>query len=148
MKIKIEVKDTFYVVGIEGEGPADKGFQWVPPLWEKADGFKALTHLSDLSIWGAMSDSEMNFMPWKDTGKYLAGCETSYMEQIPEGYTQWCIPSFKYVVVPCTNDTYGDVFKKILNEYFSEHHMILVGAVHERYLSNGEMLLYFPIERM
>ncbi len=34
MKIDVITKPAFAVLGIEGNGPADKGPEWIKPLWD------------------------------------------------------------------------------------------------------------------
>lgn len=153
MEKNVVIKESFYVLGIEGEGLSSEGFKWVPPLWKEAAHFESIKDLAKVndgsySVWGAMSDPEMNYLPWNERGRYLAGCEVEPLEHVPKGWTLWQIPSFKYLAVPCTQRTYGETFNEILNVYFKEHHYELAGAVHEYYEPNGDMLLYFPIEKL
>lgn len=153
MEKKIIVKESFYVLGIEGEGLSSEGFKWVPPLWKEASHFEPVKELAKIidggySVWGAMSDPEMNFLPWNERGRYLAGCEVDELTEVPEGWSLWHVPGFKYVTVPCTQENYGEVFNEILSVYFKEQGYKLVGAVHESYELDGSLVLYFPIEKL
>jgi len=65
--------------------------------------------------------------------------------------TKWIIPSYKYAVIQCTEETYGSVFNFMFEEYLPQNHYNLAGAVHEFYdpkCTNGELFLYFPIEKL
>lgn len=64
-----------------------------------------------------MSDIDEKFEPWKEEGKYLAGCEVIDKAIAPIGWTKWVIPSYKYAIVKCTQNTYGDTFNHMIKEY-------------------------------
>lgn len=159
MDVKIVEKPAFAVMGREGRGDGARGGQWIPPLWRDMQ-----LHMSELAplvrhdesgkpsgIWGAMSDCTRRFLPWDGEGLYLAGCETDENAVAPEGWAKWVIPAFRYLTVPCTPQSYGSVFQQILFRYMPEHGYTLAGAVQEYYDpqdSEGQMRLYFPIERL
>lgn len=159
MDVNIIEKQSFAVIGKIGQGPSHEGFKWVPQLWQEANSnFNEISNLAKLDadgniagIWGAMSDVDENFEPWKDQGKYLAGCEVTEDAIAPKGWTKWVIPSYKYAVIKCTQNTYGSIFNSILKEYLPQHGFALAGAVHEFYnpkAANGELYLYFPVEKL
>lgn len=159
MKVNIITKESFSVIGKLGQGLSSKGFEWIPPLWQEAnskfDEIRKLAKIDStgniLGIWGAMSDIDDKFERWKEQGKYLAGCEVVDNAVPPINWTKWVIPSYKYAVIKCTQDTYGDIFNCMVNEYIPQHDYTIVGAVHEFYdpkCSNGELYLYFPIEKL
>jgi predicted transcriptional regulator YdeE len=159
MYVKLVEKQSFTVIGKLGQGPADKGFQWIPPLWQEANSnFNEISNLAKtddtgslLGIWGAMSDVDERFERWKEQGKYLAGCEVVDDAEAPINWTKWTIPSYKYAVVKCAQDTYGDTFNCVVNGYIPQHEYTIIGAVHEFYdpkASNGELYLYFPIQKL
>jgi len=78
MEVQIRTKPAFIVVGIEGSGDADKGPEWIKPLWNQAHKrFEEIKDLvnSDLGSWGLMSATDEHLAPWKKEGKYLAGWE-------------------------------------------------------------------------
>lgn len=158
MKVEVVVKKGFSVLGIEGRGLSSQGQQWVPPLWKEASSRFAevenMVHKDEqgaVFMWGAMTDVDDNFEPWKEEGKYLAGCEVDDHVSPPEGWTLWKIPGFKYIVVNCEQKTYGEVFSYMLKTYLPENKLQLSGAVHECYppgCNEGEVQLYFPIVRL
>jgi predicted transcriptional regulator YdeE len=159
MEVIIVEKKSFTVIGKEGQGSASDSLNWIPPLWQAANGnFGEIRSLAKLDesgqiagIWGAMSDIEGKFERWSDSGKYLAGCEVVDDAVAPGGWTKWVVPSYRYVAVKCTMDTYGEVFNKALNEYMPQNNYKLAGAVHEfnpPTAANGEMYIYFPIEKI
>lgn len=159
MDIRIIKKESFILIGKEGQGLADEGFKWVPAIWQETmpiiSDIKALEKLDDngdsMGIWGAMSDIDNTYNKWDKEGKYLVGIEAESHMEVPVGWIKWQIPSFEYIVVVSTDDTYGDTMKEILKEYMPKHKYSLVGAIQEYYspkLNEGEMYLYFPIRRL
>lgn len=64
MDVQIIRKESFSVIGKVGQGPANLGREWIPPLWEKANGnFGEISSLAKydeackiVGIWGLMSD--------------------------------------------------------------------------------------------
>ncbi|MDP5276719.1 GyrI-like domain-containing protein [Chengkuizengella axinellae] len=159
MEVKIIEKKSFTVIGKLGQGLAKEGPKWIPQLWQEANSnFNEINNLAKLDstgsivgIWGIMSDVEENFEGWKEEGKYLAGCEVKDFAEAPNNWRKWVIPSYKYVVAKCTQDTYQDIFKYMMNEYLPQHEFNIVGAVHEFYNpndTNGELSLYFPIQKI
>ena len=158
MEIEIVEKPSFAVIGKEGQGPSKAAMQWIAPLWEDATGnFELIRPLikygadgNIAGIWGAMSDIEGNFEPWHGQGKYLAGCEALPDAEPPFGWRKWNIPGFRYAVAECVPASYNDTYCAMLDDYFPKHGYRLVGAVQEFYRPtdiNGEVYLYFPIER-
>ena len=78
MEVQIRTEPAFIVVGIEGSGDANKGPEWIKPLWNQAHKrFEEIKDLvnSDLGSWGLMSATDEHLAPWKKEGKYLAGWE-------------------------------------------------------------------------
>lgn len=157
--VDIIVKEQFTVIGQMGQGLATNSTIWIPPLWQEANRrFSEINHLAKLNsdgmitgIWGAMSDVNEKFERWGTEGKYLAGCEVIDDAEAPAGWVKWVIPSFKYIMVKCTQDTYKKTFNHILEAYFPQHEYTLAGAVQEFYQpqdQNGELSLLFPIEKL
>lgn len=159
MDINLSEKKSFSVIGKLGQGPSEEGPKWIPTLWKEANSnFNEISSLAKLDdkgnivgIWGAMSDVSENFERWKEQGKYLAGCEVKDDAAAPSGWTKWVIPHYKYIVAKCNQNTYSDTFNYVINEYIPQHDYEIVGAVHEFYdpqNTNGELYLYFPIEKL
>lgn len=157
--VEIVEKEQFAVIGKMGKGLANEGPKWIPPLWQEANSsFTEISNLAKLDaegnivgIWGAMSDIDDKFERWKDQGKYLAGCEVVDDAIAPDGWTKWVIPAFRYVVVKCTQDTYNEIFQQMISDYLPLHNHKVVGAIQEYYNpkdNNGELSLYFPIEKV
>lgn len=157
--VDIVVKRKFTVIGKMGEGLAAEGAVWIPPLWKEANrNFDEISQLAKLNsdgsmvgIWGAMSDLDEKFERWKKEGKYLAGCEVLDDAEAPNDWVKWVIPSFKYVVVKCNQNSYQEIFNYIIEDYLPNHAYSLVGAVHEFYDpkdNNGDLSLFFPIEKV
>ena len=148
---KYVYKDAFAVIGKAGSGPADKGPEWIAPLWP--DAFKNLfeiagiirkTENGEVLWWGAMNDDEESNKRWGQTGKYMAGCEADVDVQPPDGWTKWVIPAQTYLVADATQATYGVVFGGITND----PKIKITGTVHERYPQPGNenvLELYFPV---
>lgn len=158
MNIQIIKKDSFSVIGKVGQGPANLGMEWIPPLWEKANGdFGEISSLAKYDeagkiagIWGLMSDVDEQFKRWGTEGKYLAGCEVRDEAAAPADWTLWRVPSQTYVVAACTYESYGQVFDFVLNQYLPDEGYKVIGAVHEYYpqaAEKGTLQLYFPIEK-
>lgn len=158
MDIKVINKPTFCVIGKLGQGSSDSGPAWIKPLWDEANS--KFNEISDLvkrdesgkltGIWGLMSDIGEKFKRWGAEGKYLAGCEVRDDATAPEGWILWRVLAQTYVVVSCTQETYGEAFNYILNECLPEKGYELIGAVHEYYSADaeqGRLQLYFPIAR-
>lgn len=158
MDIKIVRKPSFNVIGKAGQGPSDKGPEWIKPLWTEANS--KFNEINDMvkyeqtskiaGIWGLMSDTGGQFKRWGAEGRYLAGCEAKDDAAAPAGWNLWTVPAFTYVVISCTYDTYGEAFNYVLNEYFPDKGYEIIGAVHEFFpqdAGQGVLQLYFPISR-
>ena len=159
MRVDVIIKMSFAVIGKLGQGYSEKGVEWIPPLWKEANSnFAEISSLAKkdenenlVGFWGAMSDTDDSFNRWSEQGKYLAGCEVVDKATPPENWTKWMIPSYKYLVVKCTQETYAKIFNDMIEQYFPDNNHQLVGAVHEYYdpqESDGGLYLYFPIERL
>lgn len=152
-------KPSFTVIGKLGRGMAKDAFAWIPPLWQAANGsFAEVSSLAKrdaegnlVGVWGAMSDVDERFAHWGEEGNYLAGVEAVDGAVAPEGWTGWVLPAFRYVAVPCTLDQYKETMNRILSDYLPSRRYTIVGAIQEYYRpgdKDGELSLYFPIERM
>jgi len=149
--IKYLYKDSFAVIGKAGQGIADNPQKWVMPLWEEANSnfieVESLIRKNKSSIpliWGAMNDIEESNKRWGEAGKYMASGEADVDAIAPEGWTKWIIPAQTYLVVSCTMDKYGDVFKGIVDKLGPN----ITGCVHEYYPEPGNpntLDIYFPI---
>ncbi|MFA5006770.1 MAG: hypothetical protein WC509_04845 [Candidatus Izemoplasmatales bacterium] len=147
------VKEAFFLVGCDGQGPAGEASEWIPPLWEEFNaGFGKLETLARpdargrIHVWGAMTDLAQEFQPWGEDGRYMVGVESDrYMDAL--GFAVWRVPGFVYVRVPATIETYADVYRHTLGVVFAEQGWNLVGAIQEMYLKE-RMWLLFPIERL
>lgn len=156
MQVQQITLPSFSVIGQRGRGPAGEGPRWIAPLWERANSrFDEIAHLAArdgqgnlAGLWGAMSDVDGQFLPWREEGLYLAGCQAVPGAAAPEGWTLWTIPGQTYLVVTCTQQTYGEVFAAMLGEELPRRGHALAGAVHERFFTDREGLeLWFPIRR-
>lgn len=159
MIITIVRKDKFSLVGKEGKGASEKGFEWVPPIWKDVmsniNEVKPIEKLGpkgeSLGCWGAMTDINHEYKRWDKEGKYLVGIEVELDAIVPSSWVKWDIPAFEYISVVSSNENYNEVMKEILKIYMPEHNYNLVGAIQEYYSPNnkeGEMYLYFPIKRL
>ena len=149
--IKYLFKDAFAVIGKAGHGAADKGSEWIKPLWEVAGA--TYSEIADvckksenggLFWWGAMNDSEEQNKVWGDTGKYMAGCEADIKVNPPEGWIKWIIPAQTYLVVSASPDKYGEVFCEVMGDKDN----IITGSIHEYYPvpdNPSVMELWFPV---
>lgn len=157
--IQFSQKESFAVIGKLGEGDSARGRQWIAPLWQEAnDQFGEIISLAlkdaegqVAALWGIMSDVKETFRPWDSRGKYLAGVEVDAEAAAPLGWTRWQVPGYRYLMVPCTMESYAEAFSRIVAHYLPDNGLRLVGAVHERYepASGTEQLtLYFPIEKL
>ena len=105
-----------------------------------------------VGVWGAMSNKAMTFLPWENNfseGYYLAGVECEHETPIPEGWTKWTLPAFRYLVAKVEGN-YQIVMQHVLSVYMPQHQLKLVGAIQEFYQpsENGQLYLLFPIERV
>ncbi|WP_373233086.1 GyrI-like domain-containing protein [Cohnella sp.] len=159
MTVHIIEKDSFTVIGKLGHGFAAESQNWIPSLWQEANSkFGEIQQLAKtdieghiVGIWGAMSDLYENFERWDEQGKYLAGCEVVDNSTAPSGWTKWVIPSYKYAVIKCNQNTYQEKLKYMLEEYLPNNNFSIVGAIHEYYNpreAEGDLYLFFPIERL
>ena len=148
-------KDAFAVIGKAGQGPVDNPYEWVGPLWARANaGFPEIAALAIKdangapSVWGAMNDVTEANKRWDNSGgKYLAGVEADIDAAPPEGWTKWIIPAQHYLVAETTMDAeYGKVFAAVVNDASVQ----IIAAVHERYPrpDNPSIVeLWFPIKK-
>lgn len=159
MNIEITEKLSFALLGKESQGLSAKGFEWVPEIWKEAmpnldqiREFEVLDKNNETKgLWGAMSDVEDKFLKWDEHGKYLVGIEVKSDVVAPSGWSKWVIPSFKYIKVLCSQTEYGEVMHKVIKEYMPSKGYTLLGAIQEFYSPSnkeGELYLYFPIERL
>ena len=154
MKIEKCTKKAFVVIGKEGSTLDGQGF--VQQLWADANA-----HFSEVQpfaktdqnghlvgIWGAMSDFSHSYQPWEanfSQGLYLAGVECNNDAQAPEGWTKWTIPGYEYLYVEVEDD---NTFSEVLH-YMRDHHLPLVGSVHDFSCpANGKDYMFFPIRRL
>lgn len=63
---------NFYVIGKEGRGLAEESGSWVPLLWDQMNqhfeeiaGLINATDMSQLHLWGLMSDGDHWLEPWQ-----------------------------------------------------------------------------------
>lgn len=55
------------------------------------------------------------------------------------------------IITKRTQNTYANIFNYMIEEYLPKQDYSIVGAIHELYDpkdSNGELCLYFPIEKL
>ena len=156
MEAQIKTKPAFSVIGIEGRGDANKGPEWIEPLWNKAfNRFNEIKELveSGRESWGLMSAVDEYLAPWKKEGKYLAGWEVKPDAKPPEGWTIWKVPKHTYAVVACTMTTYGEAFKFVFQQVLPKEGYEQAGAVHEFYpkefqdTRKGTLFLFFTIKK-
>lgn len=158
MSVQIVVKPSFAVIGKLGQGLSSEASMWIPALWKEAnDNFNEIRNLAKkdiagniIGIWGAMSDISERFDRWTDRGKYLAGCEVLDESVAPFGWVKWSIPSYKYAIIKCNQNTYQEKFDYMINDFIPNNNYSIVGAIHEYYRpseTNGDLYLYFPIEK-
>lgn len=160
MDVQIKTKPAFTVLGIEGRGDADKGPEWIKPLWGRM--LKRLEEIKDLAkdqsvppweCWGLMSATDEFLAPWKKEGKCLAGLEVEHGAKPPEGWKTWDIPKQTYAVIACTMATYGEAFKFVVQQFLPMEGYEQAGAMHEFYPKEfqdpekGTLYLYFPIKK-
>ena len=87
------------------------------------------------------------FLPWEDfrNGLYLAGVECRDDAEAPEGWTKWVVPGYEYL---CVEREADDTFSQAI-KYLGEHHIPLVGAVHDfTDPQTGKSYMYFPVKRL
>jgi predicted transcriptional regulator YdeE len=79
MEVQIKTKPASTVLGIEGRGDADKGSEWIRPLWREAvgrlDEIRSLVKSTQES-WGLMSATDEYLAGWNKEGRYLPGWST------------------------------------------------------------------------
>ncbi len=159
MEVKVVTKRSFTVFGKEGRGEANRSDKWIPPLWKEArEKLSEILNLAKLDtsghlagFWGAMSDTNREFAPWGEQGLYLAGCEVTEGLPVPNGWTKWVIPSYRYAVTKCTKESYAEAFGYMRKVYMPKNNYKLAGAVHEFYSpkdKDGTLYLFFPIEKL
>lgn len=157
--VEIVEKQPFSLIGKMGEGDSSQSLDWIAPLWEDANrNFSEIRSIAKVDvdrnlvgIWGAMSDVNGNFERWGKRGRYLAGCEVNDDALPPSGWTKWTLPAYKYAVSKCSRETYQDMLHTMLTDDLPKNHHQVVGAIQEFYNpkdNNGELYLYFPIERI
>lgn len=148
---------AFTVIGKLGEGLAEDGPSWVPPLWQLAnEHFDELASvvkedgLPTFHLWGLMSDQSSWLAPWQEVGQYLAGLEVPGDTPTPEGWIRWEMPSMEYLTVKTDVDKLGETMALMFTKVLPENNLELVAAVQEYYEADfgpGEVVLYFPIAK-
>jgi len=153
MKIERCEMPSFAVIGKEGSTNDGAGF--IARLWEDATAhFHEVESLASrdesgnlLGFWGAMSDMTRSFQPWEDgftKGLYLAGVQCGMDQAAPPGWTKWVIPAYAYLYAECDEP---DLFSQMVS-YIQEHHLQLVGAVHDFTCpQTGKNYMFFPVEK-
>lgn len=153
MQIERCVKKSFTVIGKEGSTAEGDGF--IQRLWEEANaGFSEVEAMAKkdengnlAGIWGAMTDFSRSFLPWENEfsqGLYLAGVECEDGAEAPEGWVKWVIPGYEYLYVESEKE---NTFQEMM-EYMREHHIPLVGAVHDfNSPQTGKSYMFFPVRK-
>jgi hypothetical protein len=130
----------------------------VQELWQQANSnFSDIAELgmknadgSFVGFWGAMSDETMLFLPWTDDfsrGLYLAGIEVYEDTPVPDGWVKWVLPARKYLVTEVTPESYGEIFRNVINNPIPELGMKLAGVACDfTEPATGQNKLFFPIE--
>lgn len=134
-------------------GSTEEGAGTVQRLWAEAtEHFSQVTHLAKrdkdgqpVGFWGAMSRSDMSFLPWEDDftrGLYMAGVEAEENAVAPEGWKKWIVPGFECLKVKSEG---ADTFRKTLG-WMKENGIELVAAVQE-YIdpATQESYMLFPV---
>jgi len=154
MEVQIVSRAAFAVLGMEGRGPADRGPEWVPPLWNTArTRIGEVQHLITGDSWGLMSAVDEPFARWGAEGKYLAGYEVTPTTGAPAGWTLWRVPDTTFAVIACTMATYGKAWDYFHDEFQPNSDYEQAGAVHEFYpagfrvLGIDTMYLYFTVRK-
>ena len=153
MQVQVMTKAPFAVIGMEGSGPANKGPEWIKPLWDQARN--RIDEIRDLITgggWGLMSAIDEPFARWKEEGKYLAGWEVKPDSQPPEGWTMWRVPETTFATIGCTVETYGDAWQYVHDHFLKNEGYEQAGAAHEFYPAEFQDLgdtfyLYFTVKK-
>lgn len=145
---------AFAVIGKLGDGLAEDGSSWVPPLWETANNhFEELgavvnqKELTEIRMWGLMSDSTAWLTPWQAVGCYLAGMEVPADTPTPPGWIRWNLPAMEYLIVKTNTQDLVAITEKMLTEIIPQQGETLAAAIQEYYepdFAAGEVVLYFP----
>lgn len=156
--MKLQFIPEFTVMGKLGEGASSEAATWVVLLWDRANADYAQISGSVLKnvsgspkgMWGIMGNPSEYLGRWTERGLYLAGCEVEKDAAVPDGWTKWTVPAQTYLVADPTQEQYGEVFRKVLEEYLPQHGLKMVGAAHEHYPDPGnpnKLEIYFPIAK-
>lgn len=159
MQVEIITRPGIPLVGKLGCGPAACAQQWIPPLWQSANAnFQQVRPMvlwngqgGIRGLWGAMSDVQSRFLPWGESGMYLAGFEVKPEATAPEDWVRWDVPAFRYATITTTQMEQREAYAYMREHYLPDQGFSLVGAVQEHYPEEGniELLqLCFPIERL
>lgn len=148
---KVTVK-SFCLIGKPGF--MEKGTDTVQRLWKEAnEHFPEVASLAKknangqpVGFWGAMSRSDMSFLPWEDNftrGLYMAGVEAEEDAVAPEGWKKWIVPGFECLKVRADSP---DTFPKMI-EWMKENDIELVAAVQDfTDPATGCSYMLFPVE--
>ena len=156
--VQYEMIDLPKIAIIGKEGLCTKEKNVVRDLWRQANS--SFSEIADLGMknadgsyvgfWGAMSDETISFMPWKDgfsRGLYLAGIEVYEDMPAPDGWVKWVLPARKYLVTEVTPESYGEIFRNVINNLIPELGMKLAGAVCDfTEPATGQNKLFFPVK--
>ena len=152
-----EIIDLPQIAIIGKEGLCTKEKNAVQDLWQLANSnFSEIAELgmknadgSYVGFWGAMSDEKRFFLPWTEDfsrGLYLAGLEVHEDTPVPAGWVKWVMPARKYLVTEVTPDSYGEIFRSVMNSLVPELGMKLAGAVCDfTEPATGQNKLFFPV---
>ncbi|MBQ6360433.1 MAG: GyrI-like domain-containing protein [Lachnospiraceae bacterium] len=156
--VKYEMIDLPKVAIIGKEGLCTKEKNIVQDLWRQANSnFSDISDLgmknddgSFVGFWGAMSDETLSFLPWTDDfsrGLYLAGIEVYEDTPVPDGWVKWVLPARKYLVTEVTQESYGEIFRNVIDSLIPELGMKLAGAACD-YTdpTTWQDKLFFPVE--
>ena len=152
-----EIIDLPKIAIIGKEGLCTKEKNAVQDLWQQANfNFREIAELGMknadgyyVGFWGAMSDEKRSFLPWTEDfsrGLYLAGLEVHEDTPVPAGWVKWVMPARKYLVTEVTPDSYGEIFRSVMNSLIPELGMKLAGAVCDfTEPATGQNKLFFPV---
>ncbi len=66
---------------------------------------------------------------------------------VPDGWIKWVLPARRYLVTEVTPESYGEIFRNVMNSLIPELGMKLAGAVCDfTEPTTGQNKLFFPIE--
>ena len=113
------------IVGHYAQGRVDSYKHWTSKVWQACvEDFLSVSRIikrngmNVAGVWGLRRNKLTEWTTWgQDLGAYMVGFELKEpINEIPEGWIRWQVPSYKYIVAKTSKENYDKVYEYIRSE--------------------------------